>query len=75
ISDRSLTTGGRVMGLLGISSVLKVMLAVSCSKVCSISWIDGKSWYSMRLRPLELPWCAPSWWVRPGFRERAAWPS
>ena len=36
ISDRSVTIGGRVMGLLGISSVLKVMLAVSCSRVLSI---------------------------------------
>ncbi len=24
------------------------MLAVSCTKVCSISWIDGRSWYAMR---------------------------
>ncbi len=47
-----MTTGGRVRGLLGMSSVLKVMLAVSCSKVCSISWMDGRSWYAMRSRPL-----------------------
>ncbi len=67
ISDRSLTTGGRVRGLLGMSSVFKVMLAVSCSRVFSISWIDGRSWYAMRSRPLELPGCAPSWWVRPWF--------
>jgi hypothetical protein len=42
------------MGLLGISSVLRVMLAVSCSKVCSISWMDGRSWYAIRSRPLKV---------------------
>ncbi len=40
ISDSSVWIGGRVIGLFGMSSVLRVILAVSCSSICSISWTN-----------------------------------